>query len=333
MTDAPVHPRDAFMLEGAQAQEQAFLDALSRGRLHHAWLLTGPEGVGKATFAYRAARRLLGARPDPAHGLLGSAGEDPVTRQVSARSHPDLMILERLGEDGKARKVIPVDEARKMSEFFSQTPATAPYRVAIVDAADDLNVNSANAILKTLEEPPPRGVIFLVSHAPGRLLPTIRSRCRRLAFSAPGEAMTTDFLTARSDLTHDQASRLAHMAGGAPGLALRLAAADALTADDAAHEILRNLPRLDEAALLHLADGFRGAEGQARFDLLFDRLAAQVSTMATGQAMSGTGEGLDRWVLAWETLRRLPDQAEAVNLDRADAFWTALRELRAAAAA
>ncbi|MDP1736163.1 MAG: DNA polymerase III subunit delta' [Caulobacter sp.] len=333
MTEAPVHPRDAFALEGAQAQEQAFLDAIDRGRLHHAWLLTGPEGVGKATFAYRAARRLLGAAPNPANGLLGSDGADHVVRQVAARSHPDLMVLERLGEDGKVRKVIPVDEARRLPEFFSQTPATSPYRVAIIDAADDLNVNSANAILKTLEEPPPRGVIFLVSHAPGRLLPTIRSRCRRLAFTAPGEDVTTDFLTARTDLAHDQALRLARMAGGAPGLALRLAAADALTADDAAHEILRNLPRLDEAALLHLADGFRGAEGQARFDLLLDRLAAQVRAMAVGQAMSGTGEGLDRWVLAWERLRVLPDQAEGLNLDRADAFWTALRELRAAAAA
>lgn len=333
MTEAPVHPRDAFALEGAEAQEQAFLDAIDRGRLHHAWLLTGPEGVGKATFAYRAARRLLGAAPNPANGLLGSDGADPVVRQVAARSHPDLMVLERLGEDGKVRKVIPVDEARRLPEFFSQTPATSPYRVAIIDAADDLNVSSANAILKTLEEPPPRGVLFLVSHAPGRLLPTIRSRCRRLGFTAPGEDLTADFLTARTGLTHDQALRLARMAGGAPGLALRLAAADALAADDAAHEILRNLPRLDEAALLHLADGFRGAEGQARFDLLFDRLAAQVRSMAVGQAMSGTGEGLDRWVLAWERLRVLPDQAEGLNLDRADAFWTAMRELRAAAAA
>lgn len=333
MSEAPAHPRDAYALEGAEAQEQAFLDAIARGRLHHAWLLTGPEGVGKATFAYRAARRLLGARPDPALGLLGSAGDDPVTRQVAARSHPDLMVLERLGEDGKVRKVIPVDEARRLAEFFSQTPATSPYRVAIIDAADDLNVNSANAILKTLEEPPPRGVIFLVSHAPGRLLPTIRSRCRRLAFTAPGDALTIDFLTARTDLGHDQAERVSRMAGGAPGLALRLAAAGALGADDAAHEILRNLPRLDEAALMALADGFRGAEGQARFDLLFDRLAAQIQAMATGQAMSGTGEGLDRWVRAWDTLRRLPDQAEGLNLDRADAFWTALRELRAASRA
>lgn len=333
MSDEPVHPRDAFLLEGAQEQENAFLEAVDRGRLHHAWLLTGPEGVGKATFAYRAARRLLGAKPDPANGILGSLGSDPVVRQVSARSHPDLMVLERLGEDGKLRKVIPVDEARRLPEFFSQTPATSPYRVAIIDAADDLNVSSANAILKTLEEPPPRGVIFLVSHAPGRLLPTIRSRCRRLTFTAPGDAMTADFLTARSDLTAEQAARLAHMAGGAPGLALRLAAADALGADDAAHDILRNLPRLDEGALMLLADSFRGPEGQGRFDLLFDRLAARIHAMATGQAMAGTGEGLDRWVLAWEKLRVLPDQTEGLNLDRADAFWTAMRDLRAAAAA
>ena len=329
-----LHPRDAFQLEGAESQETAFLEAISRGRMHHAWLLTGPEGVGKATFAFRAARRLLGAAPDLGNGILGSLGSDPVTRQVAARSHPDLMVLERVGEDGKLRKVIPVEEARRLPEFFSQTPAMSPYRVAIIDAADDLNVNSANAILKTLEEPPPRGVIFLVSHAPGRLLPTIRSRCRRLTFTAPGEAMTVDFLTARDGaLTHDQAERLAKMAGGAPGLALRLAAADALGADDAAHEILRNLPRLDEGALMLLADSFRGAEGQGRFDLLLDRLAARIHDMAVGQAMAGVGEGLDRWVLAWDRLRVLPDQTEGLNLDRADAFWTAMRDLRSAAAA
>ncbi|MFZ5669804.1 MAG: DNA polymerase III subunit delta' [Pseudomonadota bacterium] len=330
---APAHPRDAVRLAGMEAQELAFLDALDRGRLHHAWLLTGPEGVGKATFAYRAARRLLGARPEPALGPLGAAAEDPVARQVAARSHPDLMVLERLGEDGKTRKVIPVDEARRLPEFFSQTPAISPWRVAIVDAADDLNVNAANAILKTLEEPPPRGVIFLVSHAPGRLLATLRSRCRRLAFAAPDPSLAARLAAEDADLPADQAERIAAMAGGAPGLALRLAAAGAIEADDAAREILRNLPRLDEAALLHLADGFRGAEGQGRFALLFDRLAAQVRDMAAGQALDGTGQGLDRWVAVWERLRALPDQAEGLNLDRADVFWTALRELRAAARA
>jgi len=329
----PPHPRDAFALDGADAQEAAFLDALERGRLHHAWLLTGPEGVGKATFAFRAARRLLGAAPDPNFGLLGARMTDPVVRQISARSHPDFMVLERFSEDGKPRKVIPVDEARQLGAFFSQTPATAPYRVAIIDAADDLNVNAANAILKTLEEPPPRGVLLLVSHAPGKLLPTIRSRCRRLAFTAPGEAVTTAFVESRTGLTHDQSARLAKMSGGAPGLALRMAATDALSADDDAHEILRSLPRLDDGALLALADRFRGPEGQGRFNLLIDRITDQIRTMATGQALNGGGPGLDRWVQAWERLSVLPDQTEGLNLDRADAFFTAMRELRAAAKA
>lgn len=174
------HPRDVFDYKDGSGAEQAFLDAQARGRLHHAWLLCGPEGVGKATFAYRAARRLLGAAPDPARGLLGAAPNDPVCRQVASQSHPDLLVLERAVEDGKTKKFIAVDDARRMPEFFSKAPGSAPFRVAIIDSVDEMNINAANAVLKTLEEPPERGVIFLVSHAPGKLLPTIRSRCRRL---------------------------------------------------------------------------------------------------------------------------------------------------------
>ncbi len=327
------HPRDVYGADGLEGPERAFLDALDRGRLHHAWLLTGPEGVGKATFAYRAARRLLGAGADPSLGVLGSRPDDPVSRQVAARSHPDLLVLERAGEDGKVRKVIPVDEARRLPEFFAQTPATAPFRVAIIDAVDDLNVNAANAVLKTLEEPPPRGVLFLVSHQPGRLLATIRSRCRRLAFPALAEDEVMRLLSERAAIGEDDGRRLARMSGGAPGLAMRLAAAGALQMDSAAHDILRSLARPDNAALLHLADSFRGAEGAERFELLFSRLADQIHQMAAGQAIAGAGEGLDRWAQAWELLVRLPAEAEALNLDRADAFWTAMRELRAAAAA
>jgi len=327
------HPRDVFDYQGGEGPEAAFLSALAKGRLHHAWLLTGPEGIGKATFAFRAARRLLGARPSPSHGLLGAAPDDPVSRQVSARSHPDLMVLERWTEDGKPRRNIPVDEARQLGEFFSKSPASAPYRVAIIDAADDLNVNAANAVLKTLEEPPPKGVLLLVSHSPGRLLPTIRSRCRRLAFAAWSEDAAADFIADRAGVSADEARRLAQMAHGAPGRALSLASSGALDADRSAHDILRALPNADEAKLLAIADRFRGPEGQARFDLILERLADQVQAMIQQSAAAGETGGLSRWSEAWSRLTDLPGEAEAINLDRADAFFSVIGELRAAARA
>src|SRR3954449_5590366 len=197
------HPREVFDLTGHEGEEAAFEATRARGRLHHAWLLTGPEGIGKATFAYRAARRLLGAPAAPGFGLLGSDPAHSVSRQVLSRAHPDLLVLERIGDDGKPRKAIPVDEARKLSEFFSKSPAAAPHRVAIIDAADDLNVNAANAILKTLEEPPPHGILLMVSHAPGRLLPTIRSRCRRLAFAPMSLEAGAAFVREREDVTDE----------------------------------------------------------------------------------------------------------------------------------
>lgn len=326
------HRREVHELQGQETAEEAFEAARARGRLHHAWLLTGPEGVGKATFAYRAARRLLGAPSYPANGILGADPEHPVSRQVAARSHPDLLVLEREGPDGKARKVIPVDDARRLAEFFSKSPASAPHRVAIVDAADDLNVNAANAILKTLEEPPPRGVLLMVSHSPGRLLPTIRSRCRRLAFQPLGFEAAAAFVRARADLNAEEALRLAHMAEGAPGQALSLAAANALAMDDVARELLSDLPRIDETRALSITDKFRGGEGPAQFALLFDRLADRVHTLATDRAQQRIGR-LDRWAQAWETLQRLPREVEALNLDRTDALFTALRELRQAAQA
>jgi DNA polymerase-3 subunit delta' len=326
------HPREVFDLTGHEATEEAFEASRARGRLHHAWLLTGPEGVGKATFAYRAARRLLGAPADPAYGILGSSPDHPVSRQIIAHAHPDLFVIERIGEDGKVRKVIPVEETRRISEFFSKSPASAPHRVAIVDAADDLNPFGANAILKTLEEPPPHGILLIVSHAPGRLLPTIRSRCRRLAFAPLPLEETAAFVREREDVSVEDSLRLGKMAGGAPGRAWALAGANAIAMDDAARALIEGLPRVDEAMALSIADRFKGAEGQAQFNLLFDRLSERVHGFSAERAGQGIG-GLDRWAQAWETLQRLSREVEALNLDRADALFTALGELRQAARA
>ncbi len=332
MVDQVPHPREVFQLAGHQAEEIAFEIARSRGRLHHAWLLTGTEGVGKATFAYRAARRLLGAPIDEGFGVLGTDPNHPVSRQIIARAHPDLLVLERVGEDGKLRKSIPVDEARKLSEFFSKSPASAPHRVAIIDAADDLNGNSANAVLKTLEEPPERGVLLLVAHSPGRLLATIRSRCRRLAFQPLGEAEVTRFVQERVEVDEEQSLRLARMAGGAPGRALMLARAGGVAIDDIAKGLLAELPSVDSSAVMALTDRFKGAEGAIIFNLLFERLADRIHDLTIARA--GTGlSGLDPWAAVWESLQRLPRDVEAVNLDRTDAFHAALSTLREAARA
>ena len=240
------HPRDRFDLVPDAAAEAAFLDAFDKGRLHHAWLLCGVEGSGKATFAYRAARRRLGAAPDPSRGLLGTRPDDPVARLITAQSHPDLLILERAVEGGKTKKSISVDQARDLPEFFSKSPSQAKYRVAIIDAADDLNLNAANALLKVLEEPPERGVLFLVTHAPGRLLATIRSRCRRLAFPVWPQHALEELVRNQTGVPSAEAVRIAGMAAGSPGQALALASGATLEADQLAQAWVA-APTLDRA--------------------------------------------------------------------------------------
>ena len=328
MADPAAHPRDVFTYEGGEVVETAFLDALERGRLHHAWLLCGPEGVGKATFAYRAARRLLGARPDPRYGLLGAAPDDHVSRMISVGSHPDFMVLERETEGDKVKKFISVDAARALPGFFAQTPSQSAYRVAIVDAADDMNVNAANALLKTLEEPPERGVLFLVAHAPGRLMATIRSRCRRLTFQPWSEVRVADFLRQRADLPEAQVERLAAMAGGAPGRALSLAGTEVLTLDDMARALVEG-EGPSEAELLHIADRFRGRDGQARFELFLQRLGEAVR----GRVVGGRAAAVEPWTALWDKLSNAPGEADALNLDRADVFWSLLAELKSVKAA
>lgn len=315
------HPRDRFDLVPDAAAEEVFLDSLDRGRLHHAWLVCGPEGTGKATFAWRAARRLLGGRPDPTRGPLGVSPEDPVSKLISAQSHPDLLVMERAVEGGKLKKSISVDQARDLPDFFSRSPSQAGRRVAIIDAADDLNMNAANALLKALEEPPQGGVLLLVSHSPGKLLGTIRSRCRRLRFAPWSVEALTELVERRTDVDGEAAREAASMAGGSPGAALALA-------DGANHEWER-LARawvageVDPAEQMATADTFRGADGQARFEAVMDRLASAVRTAAVE---AGPGQGA-RWAELWSRLVEAPDRAAALNLDRADILAGALSDL------
>ncbi len=179
------HPRDTFALFGQAQAERALLHEYRSGRIAHAWLIGGPAGIGKATLAYRMARFAL-AHPDPKADAVQRATslavppDSPVARRVAGRAHPDLLVLEREPDDkGKMRTVITVDQVRRTVGFFGSTAGEGGWRVCIVDSADELKYpEGSNALLKMLEEPPPRALFLVVSHAPGRLLPTIRSRCR-----------------------------------------------------------------------------------------------------------------------------------------------------------
>ena len=184
--DIPL-PRETSVLFGHAAAEQALLTAYKSGRVPHAWLIGGEPGIGKATLAYRFARFVL-AHPDPQAPDVQTADslavdpEHPLARRIAAQAQGDLLSLERITNEqtGKLYTVIRVDDVRRTVAFFGSTAGEGGWRIAIVDAVDDLAREGANALLKVLEEPPARALLLLVSHAPGRELPTIRSRCRRL---------------------------------------------------------------------------------------------------------------------------------------------------------
>jgi DNA polymerase-3 subunit delta' len=243
----PVPPRANPALLGQAAAETALLMAWNSGRLPHAWLLAGPRGIGKATLAFRFARfvlaqppsgaggLLLGAPPPPASLVLGS--DHPVFRRVAAGGHADLMVLEPgmiHPETGKETLEIVVPHVRRAIEFLSLTPAEGGWRIVIVDHAEDMNASAENALLKILEEPHARSLLLLVSHAPGRLLPTIRSRCRRLDMPAlPPDVLATLLAREAPELDAGQRAAIAGLAGGSIGHARELVAAEGLDLYDA----------------------------------------------------------------------------------------------------
>lgn len=204
--------------------------ALGGDRLHHAWLLGGPAGIGKAGIARDFAKQLLGAAGDPtATGGLAIAAGDPVARLVDAGTHPDLVRIERLTKEGKKgepptlARNINVDQIRQLSRFLHLAPSMSERRVVLVDAAEDMERGAANALLKSLEEPPRGTVFLLVSHSPGRLLPTIRSRCRYVHFLTLADADMSQVLAGIApDLSVADREALIRGAEGAPGRALAM---------------------------------------------------------------------------------------------------------------
>jgi DNA polymerase-3 subunit delta' len=338
------HPRETAQIFGHDAAARTLAQALASGRLAHAWLLTGPEGIGKATLAYRfAGATLSGSGREGPETNLALFADSRVQRQVVALSHPGLILIRR-PYDSKTKRfsaIIPVEEVRRLKSFFAHTATGEGSRVAIVDQADELNVSSANALLKTLEEPPPRTVILLITAQPGRLLPTIRSRCRVLRLAPLGaEALRRAAERAFAGSEHEPPAeqdwgRLVDLARGSVRRLLSLATSDGLKLDDSVRRLLSGLPTVDWGSAHALADDLAAPAAQQRFETFFDMLLGSVADRARSEAkLAGADATQARsgaWADLWETLVRERTDAAALNLDRKALILDSLSRLAAAA--
>lgn len=310
------HPRERFDLIGHAAAEAELLSAWQAGRLPHAILLGGPQGIGKATLAYRLTRFVLSGGKSEAKDL-SLPNDHPISRQVASLSHPDLLVLRRVkSEDQKnISQVIRVADTRRITSFFGSTSAYGGWRVCIVDAVEEMNAESANAILKLLEEPPARSLFLLVSHTPGRLLPTIRSRCRRLDLKPLSSGEVAQALGSLAndlpDLDQSNFSSAAEASQGSVGraLSLLLGGEDNLAILKLTRDLLAQLPQVPSAGIAALGDKLRGDNLGVFAEVVEDWLA---------EAATGNGEParLANYAEAWEKVRRATATAEIYNLDR-----------------
>jgi DNA polymerase-3 subunit delta' len=331
-------PRANPILLGHEAAERTLLDAMHLGRMHHAWLITGPEGIGKATLAFRFARRLLagqtGGERDGEGGPVSLALDPahPVFRRVVAGGHADLVTIERVINEKTKRlkRDIAVDDIRKINGFMALTPAEGGWRVAIVDGAEDLNQASGNALLKILEEPPSRAILILVCSTPGRLPATIRSRCRRLCLAPLDDdvmaRLLADYLPERS---HDDRDRLITLAEGSIGRALAMADDDGIAVATLVDRLLASLPNTRPSAGHDVADALgRNETGFQLFtDHLITGIAALVRDTVRGRAdpeqqRLAALQSLEAWGEVWQGLLRIQDETERFALDKRQALVT-----------
>jgi len=339
-------------LVGHTQAERVFLETIAARRMPHAWLMSGPRGIGKMTLACRIARFQLARQDDSKLFSLPETmhmdSEDPIFGRILAGGHGDFKILEReVNERTKKRRSdIVVDQIRKLGRFYTMTSAEDGWRVAIIDGAEEMNRNAANALLKLLEEPPKRSLLLLVSHAPGRLPPTIRSRCRRLDLRPLKESEAMIVMEKQAPtLDRNDCLSLIRLAEGSPGRALAIATVGGLEIYDELLTMVEKLPELDFITVHALGDRLNRSNNEEAYRVWIDLFRLWLSRLARSGAVPGgwneaaPGEkelarrltsnvGLDRWVELWEKIGGLAIRAEKINLDRKQVVLNAFMALQ-----
>lgn len=349
-----LHPRETENLFGNNEAVGELARAIDEGAMHHAWLLAGPEGIGKATLAYRAAKYILSEVSDRerSSGRLDVTASSQAARSVAGHAHANLLVIRREW-DFKTKRFsaqIRVDDVRRLRSFLAHKGGEGQWRVIIVDQADELNTAAANALLKSLEEPPPETVFLLISSEPGRLLNTIRSRCRRLDMTALSDShlkAAVDQAIANTDDTNTLSTldyeTLSAVSGGRVRRVLELAAAGGSDIQADITSLLQGLPKLNWPKIHTLADKLSGASAAAEFELfsslLLEQIARLVRAKATGEGQPDDvslanrviGDGqLASWATLWETVSNETAEAKALNLDKKTLILTTFSRLETA---
>jgi DNA polymerase-3 subunit delta' len=323
------HPRETQQLVGHEAAQAAILEGLRQGRLHHAWLIGGDEGIGKATFAYQVAKLLLARKPMLAGDRFVIDPTDQASRLVAQLAHPDLVVLRR--QPGAEKKgptqQIPVDTVRRALDVFASTASGGGWRVCIVDSAEDLNTAGANALLKVVEEPPPRGIFLIVAHQPGRVLATIRSRCRRLSLQPLGETELRAVLAGQVAQADPRAlERAVATAQGSVRRALIRLDPETAALIEGARALLDRLPQVDVKAVMGLGEQLAGRAAEADFAVFLETVEDWMSALLAARAAQGPAN-LAPLAELWDKIGRAARETEVLNLDRRPLVMSIVQDL------
>lgn len=344
MTDSLLPPAESSLLFGHREERQRLMEAFNSGKMPHAWLITGTQGTGKATLAFHMARYILAStsRIPSERNFEGDVvpSAHPVFRRMLQGSHSDFLLL--MPDEGK--KDISVEGARKLSTFYTRTPAESEWRICIIDSVDEMNDNAANAILKALEESPAQTVTFLVSHAPGRLLPTIRSRCRQLRLNPLAledfSQLLQESASFRASAGNDyNIEELYSLTNGSPGAALSFFESEGLALREQIIDMLHSFPDLDEDKIAKLGSALDGKDALPQWRICMQLISYLLNAVVTGKQSSNRHEDqlinamrsyrpLDYWLDLWDKTQRISSDTERAYLDRKQALFVLCHGLK-----